>query len=613
MAWQWNDVSGDIAGILSAFVLGFVYDAAVFSYIAIPFVLLAWLLPASRHGVRLDKILTTVLTVIFCGVLIFTSIAEILFWDEFSTRFNFIAVDYLVYTHEVIANIRESYPLVPLIAGLVVSSLALTALLNRVWVFPRIRYLNRNVPKLSVRTATAAFAIFLAFAGYRAANQEWADKIQNAYLSESARNGFYSIFYAFWHNELDYQKLYATTADPAQNLKAEIAGKNSAQSVYMRRIANNGAPIKPNVMFVIMESLSADYMGTFGNNGGLTPNLDRLATQGLLFTNMYANGTRTVRGLEALTLSTPPSPGNSIVRRPENDGLFSLGHVFRSKGYETLFVYGGFGYFDNMNGFYSANEYHVYDRSDFPKNRVAFANAWGVDDESLFNNAIDLANDRYSRKKPFFVTIMTVSNHRPYTYPSGKIDLPSGKSGRAGGVKFADYAVGRLIEESKNQPWFKNTIFVFVADHTAGSAGKAELTPEKYHIPAIVYAPHLIQPKKINQMVSQIDLPPTLLGLMNWSYDSAFLGKDALRQPVHRAFIGNYQKLGYLTENGKLTVLLPKKQFRQYQNGELLDAVDEPHRDKAVAYYQYASDWKKHLKLPKKPADDRSEKSVPSL
>jgi len=342
---------------------------------------------------------------------------------------------------------------------------------------------------------------------------------------------------------------------------------------------------------VVEESLSSEYLGSFGNREKLTPNLDRLTGQSLLFTNLYATGTRTVRGLEALTLSIPPLPGTSIVKRPQNGGFRSWGEILNGKGYESKYIYAGYGYFDNMNAFFAGNGFKIVDRSDFTKEEVSFANVWGVCDEDLFRKTIREASASHADGKPFFSMVMTTSNHRPFTYPEGRIDIP-GKTGRSGGVKYADYAIGRFIAEASRQPWFKDTIFVFVADHCAGSAGKTDIPVKRYEIPLLVHAPHHIQPGRVETLMSQIDVAPTILGLMNLSYDTDFMGRDMLKDSGNapRAFISTYQKLGYLTDD-QLLVLGPRKYVAQYQTDRRSGAVnsrplDEQLLVEMLAYYQ---------------------------
>jgi len=322
-----------------------------------------------------------------------------------------------------------------------------------------------------------------------------------------------------------------------------------------------------NVVLITVESLSADFLATFGNKENITPYMDEWFKQGVLFTNFYATGTRTIRGLESLTLSIPPIPGQAIVKRPDNGNLFSFGRVLQQKGYDTAFLYGGRGYFDNMNAFYSGNGYRIVDQTDFTKEEMTFTNAWGVSDDIIFNRTIKEADQDFKNNRPFFFQIMTTSNHRPYTYPEGKIDLPSG-SGRPGAVKYTDFAIHQFIEQAKTKPWFDNTVFVMVADHCAGSARKTELPVDKYHIPLFIYAPKHVPAIRNDTVSSQIDVAPTVLAFLNLSYESQFYGHDIMqmRKDQGRALVSNYQKLGLFKDN-KLVYLSPQQK---------VDVVDDP-------------------------------------
>ena len=263
----------------------------------------------------------------------------------------------------------------------------------------------------------------------------------------------------------------------------------------------------------------------------------------------------------------------------------------KDKGYDNKFIYAGHGYFDNMNYFFANNGFATVDRLSFAKDEVTFTNAWGVCDEDLFMKVVKEADSSQRLKKPFFSVVMTTSNHRPFTYPDGKIDIPS-KTGRDGGVKYADYAIGRLLAEAKKHSWFKDTVFVIVADHCAGSARKMALPVKNYEIPLFIYSPARIKPQRIDRMMSQIDIAPTVLGLLNFSYTTRFMGRDILNaeEGRERAFISTYQKLGYLTED-QLVVLGPRKYSAQYQadrrTGTLrAQAIDEQLMGDMLAYYQ---------------------------
>ncbi len=548
--------------LIKMYAVGFVFDCVTFSYFAIPFVLVAVILPDRVFNSTLFRICSYAVGFAVIYLMMFNIVAEYTFFDEFATRFNFIAVDYLIYTNEVISNIRESYPVNAILGAL---------LLLSIFAFIPVRkHLSRSFQHKSgigSRLKVGAAFLVLPVLSFVAVELSLTQISPNNYANELCGNGIYCLFSAFRNNELDFNKFYVNrdNKEVLAHLRGLLQEKNSrfvggdGPSVS-RIIQPDGAEKRLNVVLVIEESLSAEYLTSFGNTQGITPNLDRLAKESLFFTHLYATGTRTVRGLEALTLSMPPLPGTSIVKRPKNENFVSWGSVMKEKGYDNKFIYAGHGYFDNMNYFYATNGFTTIDRTNFSKDEITFTNAWGVCDEDLFLKVIREADLSHGNKKPFFSVVMTTSNHRPFTYPDNKIDIPS-KTGRSGGVKYADYAIGRLLAEAKMKPWFNDTIFVIVADHCAGSAAKLALPVKNYEIPLFIYAPAIIKPQTVDRMMSQIDVAPTLLGLLNFRYTSAFIGKDIMTADawIERAFISTYQKLGYIQDD-KLLVLGPKKE-----------------------------------------------------
>ena len=275
-------------------------------------------------------------------------------------------------------------------------------------------------------------------------------------------------------------------------------------------------------------------------------------------------------------------------------------------GYDSVFVYGGRGYFDNMNAFFSGNGYRVVDQSSVNEADIHFKNAWGMADEDLYRETLKLADANYAQQKPFLLQLMTTSNHRPYTYPEGRIDIKSG-NGRDGAVKYTDYAIGQFLNEARKKPWFDNTIFVFVADHTAGSAGKEDLPITNYQIPLFIYAPKLIEARENSQLASQIDLAPTLLGLLNLDYQSTFFGRNLLQDnPLPpRVVVGNYQHLG-LFDGKDLAILSPRQGLRRHDDAlstsiESRVPATDPLIERAIAYYQGASHGFKQQLLGWKP------------
>jgi phosphoglycerol transferase MdoB-like AlkP superfamily enzyme len=577
--------------IVPALLIGLVFDAGVATFFLAPLALVLWAWPARLEGAV--KHLVAALLLPLAAAFAFVGAAELVFWNEFSSRFNFIAVDYLVYTNEVIGNIRESYNLPLALSGVAAVALVLWAVL----VVALRRTLAAPAAVPFRRRAVGAWVLLAVVAGV-GLDQRLTEFSADGRANELAGNGYFSFGHAFWQNEIDYARFYKTlpAEQAAASLAADLAPAPPQGSLrpYERDVRGEGPERKLNVVLVSVESLSAEFLGAFGNPNGLTPNLDRLAREGLLFTHLYATGTRTVRGLEALAMSVPPTPGASIVKRPENGGLFTVGDVFRDKGYDALFVYGGYGYFDNMNAFFGGNGYTVVDRTALRSDQIHYENIWGVADEDLFDLTVRELDRRQAEGKRFFAHVMTTSNHRPYTYPEGRIDIPS-HTGRSGGVKYTDWAIGHLIEEARKRPWFDDTVFVIVADHTHRGRGRTDLPIENYHIPMIVWSPRHVQPGRVDTIASQIDVAPTLLGMLGFSYRSRFFGHDILRDgAAHpRALLANYQTVG-LYQDGLVVELKPNRRWR------IVDAVtgEERRHDpraggllaEAIGYYQVASD-----------------------
>ncbi len=574
---------------------GIINDTATLVFaLLLPAVLI--LLPTNKFLARRAGRLYCLFVIFgFALVFIFTAFAEYFFWDEFGSRFNFIAVDYLIYTTELLRNMVESYPLGYLLLGVGVLAGLATVLLWR-----RLRWRQYSLYPTAGggvwRVRLAALSGLGLLAGLLYLGFTPLGGSDNRYWNEYAKNGTYEIFSAYFHNELNYRAFYRTMDKeaafglmrqelvPAGHVSLAPTGDN-----LVRKVAGQGAELRPNVIVVLMESMGRDWLE---EKGQYTPNLRALAAQGLSFTRMMSTGTRTVRGIEAVMLSVPPTPGNSIVRRPDNGGLFNLGTLFRQRGYDLSFIYGGIGYFDNMNAFFSGNGYQVVDKLSFAPENKTFATAWGQCDEDLYAESLARADASFAAGKSFQQVLLTTSNHRPFTYPEGRVDIAPGSS-RRGAVAYSDYAIGQFMRAAKEKPWFDNTVFVFVGDHPSAIAGKTEVPPDAYGIACIMYGPRFFRSEARDVLCSQIDVAPTLLAALNWSYDSQFFGVDArvLAQNAGRAWISTYQLLGFRT-NEAMVVLSPdgKAVVREFTPKGGAPGAGGDILERGVASYQCASD-----------------------
>ena len=607
-----------MAELVDIFMHGVWFDLSALAYLIVPWLFIGLLMPNHLRKQSWAVAMRWVLIGVLTFFLLFGAVSEYIFWQEFTTRFNFIAVDYLIYTNEVIGNIRESYP-VPLI----LSGIALLAGLI-VFGLTKVARLGTEPRSAKQRLGFAAVVIALPWLSFHFANVDQMAFSKNAYANELSGNGLFSFSAAARRNELDYDTFYQTMPQAkALSVLRSVGVERKTTSAIM--MANSDAilanakdsatsntknhalgPFKrrpKNVVLISVESLSAAYLGTYGNQENLTPYLDQLATQSLVFDKVFATGTRTVRGLDALSIAIPPIPGQAVVHRPNTDHLATIGELLEIKGYATFFIYGGYGVFDSMNKYFRGNDYRVVDRTDFDKTTIQSENVWGVDDESLFNNSLRILDQNAQSHRPFFAHIMTTSNHRPYTFPQNKIDLPQGN--RRGAVKYTDYAIGQFMAQAKSKPWFKDTLFVIVADHCASVAGKTKLPIDKYHIPLFFYAPDLLPAGHYSRMASQIDIVPTLLEVLGTADAQHFYGQSMFQaahdQLPERTFVSNYQSLGYY-KNNQLIVLSPKQEVEAYQidpaSFEATPAsVDNRLLEEAVAYYQTAARAYKHGEL----------------
>lgn len=614
-----NTIDFSIVNLFKILTIGAFYDVGVLSYIFLLYTIYLLLIPKKLHGSKFDRVVTKFTYGLLLFVFIFSFLAEIPFWQEYQRRFNFIAVDYLLYTYEVVENIHQSFP-IPLLVGVIILILVIS-----------IKYAkNRNAYKytfesnepFSKKIIPTFFSILVfSFFHFKVKNTN-AEIFNNINENELAKSGMFSFFAAYKSNELNYKEFYDTIPQKEvytilrKNVKAQNDSLINNEGIKRITVNNTGKEKKPNIIFIGLESLNARFMTTFGNKHTWTPTLDSLVEKSIFFKNLYATGTRTIRGIEAISLSIPPTPGRSIVKRENNENLFTIGEVFKQKGYSRSFIYGGDGHFDNMTNYFSNNGFDIVDRrklhrlkKNLPTKRTriedeetTFENAWAICDGDLFNKVLKVADEQHKKQQPFFNFIMTSSNHKPYTYPENIIDIPPGEDIR-GSMKYLDESLRRFLAEAKTKPWFENTVFVIMSDHCAFSAGRTEINVENHHIPAFIFNLKENKPNIINKLSSQIDIFPTLFGYLNWNYTSKLYGRDInkMKPEDERAFIGNHRKVGLL-KPGKLLLLETQRghvfyDWNQSKNEIIPTKTDSIILKETISYYQAAYEMFKNEKL----------------
>ena len=517
--------------ILASLGAGEISDLVAALWVAAPFVLYLALVPERWYGSRAHRVIVQALFgAAFFGIL-FVAVVEVFFFLEFNGRFNFVAVDYLMYPTEVVENIWESYPTGLVLGLLAAVSIGIALLLRR----PLRAAWSRPLPFGQRALAVAAYAAVL-LALTLGVPASLTHVSEDRALNEIAANGYTSFWRALLGSDAPYEGLYATREHGAvfRRLHGLLAEPQAVPASFkpgstVRHIRPLGPQRHLNVVVVLEESFGSEFVGALHSRPvSLTPSYDALSQEGLLFTHAYSTGNRTIRALEATTSSLPPLPGISIVRRPQSRNLLTLPAQVRAHGYQTLFVYGGRALFDGMGGYLRANGIdRVVEQKDYPED--AFRTAWGVADEAIFDRALTEMDAMQARGEPFYTLVLSVSNHRPYTFPEGEIAWDKSLKSRENAVRYADWALGRFVRQARQHAFFKDTLFVLMGDHGARVYGAAEIPLPSYEVPILFYAPGVIPAgAKVDTLTSSLDIPPTVLGVLGMEYDSPFFGHDAL-------------------------------------------------------------------------------------
>jgi phosphoglycerol transferase MdoB-like AlkP superfamily enzyme len=470
------------------------------------------------------------------GVIAYFELAAVPFLREYGSRPNRVFFEYLAYPREVVLTVFRNCPVEMLVGHALVVALAVLAWRHSRWL---LRQLD-DWP-WGLRLAWLPVVMVVLAAGARVTPLQVPAGIGLAAFSgshlanELALNSTYSLLYAIYSHpfEDDAARFYGQM--PWNEVIARVrrgsrlnarAFSDPAIPTLHRQVAAHRATRTPNLVIFVQESLGARYVASLGGRP-LTPNLDRLSRQGLYFTQLYATGNRTVRGLEALVCGFPPTPAPSVLRLDRAQrNFFTVAQLLRGRGYATEFIYGGVADFDNMSGFFLGNGFdRVIDQDDF--SQPVFTGTWGASDEDLALKANEVF--RAHGNRPFFALMLSTSNHEPFDFPAGRV--PPARHPlrtRDNAVQYADYAIGRFFDMARREAYYRDTIFLIVADHDAQAQDSSHLLPlENFRIPALILGPGVPQ-RRIERIASQIDLLPTLLALMGIDTEHPMIGRDLL-------------------------------------------------------------------------------------
>jgi phosphoglycerol transferase MdoB-like AlkP superfamily enzyme len=563
VAWQWPRVSA-VDGFWPVMFGGLRIDLVMLGMmIALP----AGLAPWFGHFALAEKITAWWFRLCWFFLLLLEASTP-QFIVEYDTRPNRLYFEYLGHPREVFGMLWEGYKLVLLGAVLVVA----------VGMCVGCRLLKSGQPDQPLRwwwrpllgLALVAVCV-LSIRGtldHRPINASTVAFSNDAMVNALPLNGFWAVTNAAYltQDEISSFDLYgkmpldemtqivrAASGLPEQMLDPHLPTLH-AQTPSVKR----DKPL--NLVIILQESLGAQYSARLGG-AGLTPELDALSQEGWWFERAYATGTRSVRGLEAVSTGFLPTPAQAVLTLPRaQTGFFTIAELLGRHGYFSRFIYGGEAHFDNMRGFFLGNGFN--EVLDLPKfDSPKFVGSWGASDEDMFNELDRVL--RQDTQRPTFNMAFSVSNHSPWEYPEGRI-VPQGEPASvANTVRYADWAIGEFFKKARQAPYWKNTVFLIVADHDARVSGN--LVPvQHFHIPALILGPG-IAPQSDPQIMSQIDLAPTLLSLMGIDTVHPMLGSDLTRRPANRAMMQFGDNYGYLKagpSGESLVVLEPGKDAR---------------------------------------------------
>ncbi|HEY5809380.1 MAG TPA: LTA synthase family protein [Povalibacter sp.] len=514
--------------------------------------------------------------------IVFLEFATPQFLMEYDTRPNRLFIEYLVYPREVLAMLWNGYRtmlLLTIVAMVAVGWLTIGHF--RKYARCADHWQARSILILWPMVVLLMFGLARSSLQHRPANLASFAFCDDAMVNSLVINSTYSVLSAVYglKNETRSSEMYGAMsfAEMVQHVQTGMAApRASFTSDQLPTLHQQLATVRRerplNLVIVLEESLGAGFVRELGG-AAVTPNLDKLASEGIWFDNLYATGTRSVRGIEAVIAGFPPTPALSVVKLSKSQQNFStLASVLREAGYTNEFVYGGESHFDNMRGFFLGNGFHnIVDRKDFKAPK--FVGSWGASDEDLFEMADQRLRTLDAKDKPFFMLVFSSSNHSPFEFPDGRIELVNiQKQTVNNAVKYADFALGQFIDRARDSDYWDNTLFLVVADHDTRVYGDELVPVSKFHIPGVILGAD-VQPRRVDSVVSQIDLAPTLLSLLGVDAEHPFPGRDLTRTlpefgnspvPVRpRAMMQFDQNYAWLEDN-QLTVLLPDGSSRHF-------------------------------------------------
>lgn len=513
-----------------------------------------------------DKILKYYFLVVI-SLIIYMENATFPFMAQYDVRPNYLFVEYLIYPREVFAMIFADYKLELFVAF---SMIAL-------FVYIFLKYVNHNNEKIFKTNYVKRLLLFVPlFAllfigarsslGHRPANTSDAMYTTNRMVNEITKNSIFNVLYAVYDNSKHGDKKLISQygkMEPKEAI-ARVKKRLNIESIndfapFARVEKSHFHSEKPkNIVVFVQESLGYQFVEAVGGEAGITPNLNQLSSEGVLFTDLYSNGTRSIRGLAGISAGNLAVPGEGVLKRSKSQSdFFTIATALKPLGYHTTFMYGGESRFDNMRSWYLGNGFD--EIIDQPKyTNPTFTAPWGVCDEDVVRRANEEFKKMYAKNQKFATVMFSQSNHSPFLYPTEKIKLIDGIPERSvkNAVKYADHAIGTLIKLAKKEPYYKDTIFVIVADHNVRVYGNDLVPVDMFHIPALILGGS-VKPMKYSKLASQPDVLATVLDLAGLDLTYPIMGHSVFSNKKTNMSLMQFHTYYALRVDDKVAIVAP--------------------------------------------------------
>ncbi len=576
------------------FLYGLRMDTIIASlFLLIPAILL---LLVPRALGKLGAWLTRLYLLVFFLLAIYIENATFPFFAEFDVRPNALFINYLEYPKEVLGNIWASYKLEIFISSVMLIVFA-------IWFWRKTKGFFIEVYNIAYWKRAALFlpVFIILFIGvrssfkHRPANISDATYTNSHLVNEITKNSLYAIGYAYYtqkNTEFDVKRYGKMPLDEVYQRMGKRLDLDPKRCTipFARTVATQHKRDKPkNLVIFVQESLGAQFVGALnGEQGekGITPNLDRLSKEGVLFNQLYSNGTRSIRGLAGLAAGFLPVPGKGVLKRNKSQkNFFSVAQLLKPYGYYSLFIYGGEKRFDNMASWFYGNGFdEIIDEEKFVN--PGFHGIWGVSDEDLVKRANQEFVKLYQKKQPFVSVMFSTTNHTPFDFPEGRFELIKGVKPHSvkNAVKFADYAIGLFIDQAKKEAYYKDTIFVIAADHNVRVYGDNLLPYKMFRIPGLILGDG-VEPRQINRLSGQPDVLASaldLIGLDNLSYP--ILGHSIYENHKKDMVLMQFHQMYGLRVGDKIAIIQPEEKpiTMKIVNGKLIEIEHDNELEKDV-------------------------------